>query len=584
MGVNRNAANHRSVSPPTPPPAHGASAVDQRFSPDSNIEPIATSATSDDARQATPPGQLVSAERGPEVLALSVTEAVANALSNNLHLRVIADLPAEAGQRTEIERAAFDTSLNSNLQYLQGTQQVASALQAVRGGQSQYGMTSFGPVAGTPNLMSLEQRFSTGTTARIGLGSTYNYNSPMGQYLLFNPAYQTAGSLIIEQALFRGANRQANLAGMHIAEAGHKQSAAEFQIEVNQTLTDVQRAYWLAWLAESQIKTCGEFVDQARATHALETKRFEIGKGGIVQVAQATENLHSLKAELAQAQQRSRAARNQLFTLMGVPPDDQRPLQMTDEPLAKPVTPDLQQGLALAAEQRPEIKVRQFQVAQAQLEFDRRTNNERPDVRVYAGYALTGLNNNLMGSFNQFGSGQFGNMSLGVRYTYLFGQRAERAASEQARMAFARQTRARQETEYLVQQQVRDAWDAVNSSWEVLRCQQERVTAARVQSDTFGQLYDAGQIDLDRLLRARQQLASAVQQSHGALIEYNLALNGWRFATGAVTAPLTPSEDPPRNVHVAGNLDEPVDPPDGTKTLPQEDLPLLNGPSVIQPD
>ena len=556
-----------------PHPVHGANAADQRSFADSTIEPIATSATSDDARQESPPGLLVSAERGAEVLALSVTEAVANALSNNLHLRVIADLPAEASQRTEIERAQFDTSLNSNVQYMQGTQQVASALQAVRGGQSQYGMTSFGPVAGTPNLMSLEQRFSTGTTARIGLGSTYNYNSPMGQYLLFNPAYQTAGSLIIEQALFRGANRQANLAGMHIAEAGHKQSAAEFQIEVNQTLTDVQRAYWLAWLAESQLKTCGEFVEQARATHALEQKRFEIGKGGIVQVAQATENLHSLKAELAQARQRSRAARNHLFTLMGVPPDDQRPLQMTDEPLAKPVTPDLQQGLALAAEQRPEIKVRQFQVAQAQLEFDRRTNNERPDVRVYAGYALTGLNNNLMGSFNQFGSGQFGNMSLGVRYTYLFGQRAERAASEQARMAFARQTRARQETEYLVQQQVRDAWDAVNSSWEVLRCQQERVTAARIQSDTFGQLYDAGQIDLDRLLRARQQLASAVQQSHGALIEYNLALNGWRFATGAVTAPLTPAEDPPRDVHIAagiavGNRDEPADPPNGNEHLP----------------
>ncbi|MEK6259087.1 MAG: TolC family protein [Planctomycetota bacterium] len=567
-------ANPHAISSPTSPSTHVGDAVDQRSSNGPNIESISTIATSEEPRQESPPRLLGSAESGSGVLALSVTEAVANALSNNLHLRVIADLPEEAGKRTEIEQAQFDMSFNSNVQYLQGTQQVASALQAVQGGQSQYGTTSIGPVAGTPNLVSLEQKFSTGTTARIGLGSNYNYNSPMGQYLLYNPAYQSAGSLVIEQAIFRGANRQANLAGMHIAEAGQKQSAAEFQIEVNQTLTDVQRAYWLAWLAESQLKTYEEFVEQAQATHALEQKRFEIGKGGIVPVAQATENLHSLKAELAQAQQRSRAARNHLFTLMGIPPEDQRPLQMTDEPLAKPVTPDLQQGLAIAAQQRPEIQVRQFQVAQAQLELERRVNNERPDVRAYAGYALTGLNNNLLGSVNQFGSGQFGNMSLGVRYTYLFGQRAERAASEQARMAFARQTRARQETEYLVQQQVRDAWDAVNSSWEVLRCQQERVTAARVQSETFGQLYDAGQIDLDRLLRARQQLASAVQQSHGALIEYNLALNGWRFATGAVTAPLIPIEDHPRNVHVAaGNWDEPVDPPDGSKNLPQDDLP-----------
>ncbi|MBC7820338.1 MAG: hypothetical protein IAG10_25930, partial [Planctomycetaceae bacterium] len=100
-------------------------------------------------------------------------------------------------------------------------------------------------------------------------------------------------------------------------------------------------------------------------------------------------------------------------------------------------------------------------------------------------------------------------------------------------------------------------------------------------SPAVSQLYDAGQIDLDRLLRARQQLASAVQQSHGALIEYNRALNGGRFATGAMTAPLTPSEDPPRNVPVATAIrNEPADPPDGTKTLAQEDLPPLNGPSA----
>jgi outer membrane protein TolC len=111
---------------------------------------------------------------------------------------------------------------------------------------------------------------------------------------------------------------------------------------------------------------------------------------------------------------------------------------------------------------------------------------------------------------------------------------------DQARLAFTRQTRARQETEFLVQQQVRDAWDTVNSSWEVWQSQQERVAAARVQADTFSQLHAAGQIDLDRLLRARQQLANALQQSHSAVVEYNLALNRWRFAIGAVTSPMAP--------------------------------------------
>ena len=481
-----------------------------------------------------------------DVLSLSVSEAISSALTNNLHLRVVATQPEEVGKQAEIERSQFDMSFNANLQYLQGTQQVASALQAVKGGQSQYGLTTFGPVAGNPNLVSVEQRFSTGTFARIGVGSNYNYNSPVGQYLIYNPAFQSAGSLVVEQALFRGASRQANLTAIHLAETNQKQTAAEFQVEVNQTLSEVQRAYWTAWLAESHLQTAEDFVEQAQTTHHLEKVRFEIGEGGVVQVAQATEHLHSLKADLAQARQRARASRNHLLSLIGASPSDRRPLKMTGKPISQPVLPDLDQGIALATEQRPEIRVRQFQVAQAQLELDRRRNNLSPDVRAYAGYSLTGLNNNIGGSFSEFASAHYGTASLGVRYSYMIGQRADRAALDQAQLVNMRQVRAREETEFHIRQEVRDAWDSVNSTWEVYQSQQERVAAARVQTETFTQLHAAGQIDLDRLLRSRQQLSNALQQSQIALVDYNLALNCWQLATGTMTVPLMPTEPPPQ--------------------------------------
>lgn len=228
-------------SPATQETSEIRSSAEERSNSTSPTEVVQSSATSADENPLDPPppplGQ-ISADPN-EALVLSVTDAVANALSNNLHLRVVEDLPEEAAARTAMERAHYDTAFNTNAQYLNGTQQVSSALQAVRGGLTQYSTTSYGPVSGAPNLMSLEQRFSTGTTARVGLGPTYNYNAPMGQYLIYNPAYQSAASLVIEQALFRGANRQANLAGIKIAETGQKQSASEFQVEVNQTLFDL---------------------------------------------------------------------------------------------------------------------------------------------------------------------------------------------------------------------------------------------------------------------------------------------------------------------------------------------------------
>ena len=529
------------------PPAPASRPTNRSSSRDSEIKPASGIETEEEPHVDPLPALSDANEKNSRELSISLSDAITSALSNNMHLRVIANLSEEVGKRADIEKAQFDTTFNTNAQYMQGTQQVASALQAVRGGLPQYGSTSLGAMPGSPNILSAEQRFSTGTVARVGLGSNYNMNSPIGQYLIYNPAYQTAGSLILEQALFRGRSREANMAGIRIAQVGERQSSAEFQADVNQTLADVQRAYWMAWLAESQFKTASGFVEQAEATYALEQKRLELGEGGIVQSAAAAENLHSRKAEFAQARQRFRTARNRLFTLLGIAPDDQRELKLTDEPIVEASKPDLEQGLMTAKQQRPELEVRALQINQAQLELDRRKNNQQPDVRAYAGYSLSGLNNSLMGSFNQFDSAHFGSMSMGLRYGYVFGQRAEKAAVNQAQLALMRQIRARQETEYLIQQQVRDASDAVNSSWDVLKCQQERVAAARTQAETFRQLHAAGQIDLDRQLRADQQLSNALQQSHNAVIDYNIALTDWRFAIGAMSAKL-PTEASPQEL------------------------------------
>lgn len=515
----------------------GASSDGRKLRERSSIQQVSNTEVAEGEDDATSLPPLPASDSNRE-LAISLTDAMSQALSNNMHLRVIVNLSDEVSKRTDIEKAQFDATVNANAQYMQGTQQVSSALQAVRGGQPSYGMTSVGALPGSPNLLSAEQRFSTGTVARIGLGSNYNMNSPIGQYLIYNPAYQTAGSLILEQPLFRGRSREANMAGIRIAQIGERESSAEFQAEVNQVLADVQRAYWLAWLAESQLTTAKGFVERAESIHTLEQKRFELGEGGIVQTAAAAENLYTRKAELAQAQQKSRSARNRLFTLLGLPPDDRRELKMMDAPIRERSILDLEHGLLVAKQQRPELEVRALQVNQAQLELDRRKNHTQPDVRAYAGYSLTGLNDSMMGSFNQFGTADFGSMSMGLRYGYVFGQRAEKAAVNQAQLALMRQIRARQETEFLVQQQVRDASDAVNSAWEVLKCQEERVAAARTQAETFRQLHAAGQIDLDRQLRADQQLSNALQLSHNALIDYNIALTDWRYATGAMSSKL----------------------------------------------
>lgn len=469
-------------------------------------------------------------------LTLGLMDAITAATQSNPRMRVLAFVPGEKGKRADIEYATFDPVLTAGLQWVEGSQQVASALQVVGGGLSQYNSTTIGPAVGAPNVVQVEKRFETGTTARVGLGTTFNQTAPGGQFLIYNPAYTSAINLTVEQPLLRGKDRNVNLAGVRIAKVSEQQANWEFQVELNRTLYEVQRAYWSTWLASSQIQTNQGLVDQAETTLNRERKRFEIGEVGVVEVAQATENLETLKADLEKSRQKLYAAKNQLFGLLGIPANDRRTLELTEQPVLDQRLPDLDEGLATANFSRPELQARQLDIQTAQLEVGRQRDTLRPDLKAYAGYSITGLDAEFLESANRIVGNDFGNWTVGVRYRHVFGFRAEKAAVEQAQLAVSRQVHAREEAEAMVRQQVRESHDNIQATWEVLERQRERAKAARTQMETFTKLHATGQLDLDRLLRARTLLANALREEHIALVDYNLSISSWNYAIGGLTA------------------------------------------------
>ena len=171
-------------------------------------------------------------------------------------------------------------------------------------------------------------------------------------------------------------------------------------------------------------------------------------------------------------------------------------------------------------------------------------------MRAYAGYSLNGLNNSLLGSVNRLTSAEFGNMSLGVRYSYILGQRAERAAVGQAELAMTRQAGESASGNRVPHSAASSRGGLRPCEVELRRVSGPAAAIGRRQSSGryLRELHAAGEIDLDRLLRARIQWLSAEQQVRNSLIDYNLALNSWRFATGEMTTSMrdTPANTPAR--------------------------------------
>lgn len=506
----------------------------------------------------------------PAVSSLSLMEALELAARNNPRMRVIAYVPLETATRQDVELAAFDASINGGGQVMQAHQQAASAMQVSGTGIAEFSQTTIGPVGGSPNLMQVEQRFTSGTTARIGVNSGYNQNSPGGQFLVVNPAYQSSLNAVIEQSLFRGFGTKSNLVGLQIAKADQRQSMAEFQAELNSILFEVQRNYWLAWLAQRDVQTYEKLVEQAELTWRIEQKRLEVGEGTLVEPAQAFEHLQTMRVKLEEARQSAKLAQNRLKSLLGISASDQGVLELTEPPIREQVRPDLMQGIIDAMDARPEIEACNSAILQAQLELDRCRDLARPDVSAFAGYALTGLDDGILGSMNRVASAEFGNASLGLRFNHVWGGRAASANIKRAELALSRERRTLRETQQRIEQDVREAHDRVETSWAVLQRQNDRLAAAQVQYDTYSKLYEAGQLDLDRLIRASTLLANALQERQTALVDYNISLLTWNHVVGATTTVPRPPLPP-----MPGESE-------GASTLPE--TPFLREPPQLLPE
>jgi outer membrane protein TolC len=463
---------------------------------------------------------------------LRLADSLQLAFRQNPHIRVMGFVPAAIATRTTTEEAQFDPVFSAGGQFVQAEQQVGSVIQAQGTGLNSISTTGFATAPNSPNQLGIQKRWTSGTIARMGYNTNYNYNSPAGQFLIVNPAYNSALGLSVEQPLFQGRGSDKNMLGIKIAQANHNQSQAEFQSEVNKIIFQVQAAYWQLWLADVVVKSYEEIVSQAERTWKKEQRRLELGDGSLTEVAQALENYESLRVDLEQARQAKQAAETALKQFLGLDPRDGQTFDLADEPVEDEFVPNLDSGSSLARSTRPELAAAREMIRAAELDLQRQRDGLSPNLSAIAGYSLTGLGSGLGNSIGNVVSTDYGSMTLGLVYQRAWGQRAANAAVQQAELVVGQKRAALKELEAGIGFEVRQASDQIKTSYGVFERQRSRLDASRTQFETLKRLYEEGQVDLDRYVRAQTAYANARRDERAAAIDYNLALNQWNRAIG----------------------------------------------------
>ena len=468
-------------------------------------------------------------------IVLTLESAMHLALQSSNDIQVISTVPQEVQTDISIELSEFDPRVFSGAQFGQSNQQAASTIQALGNNLNSVDTTTFAAAGNSVDQLQIAKQWQSGTTARLGYNSTYNFNNPAGQFLIVNPAWRSGLRLTVEQPLVQGARSSINQAGIRIARLRFDQSNQEFQAEVNRILHEVEVAWWKAHLTQLNAESLKQLVTFAERTWQHERQQQTLGISSVADESQARENLEATRAQLAAAERDQAAADQQLRQKLGINPADSTRLKIDAAPHRDAFNPDLESGIQQAVAIRPEVKAQKSQVSMTALDVDRKRDSLLPDINLLAGYGLTGLNTDFGNSMRDLSSTDYGNWNVGVTFQQTLGQRDAKGRLRQSELMHTRAKRAESAQIDAIQYEVRDSYQMLQSAFEVLQRQNARLEAAESRFETHRRMYETGQLNIDRLMPSQEAYILALRDQHSALVQYNLSIHRWHYVTGQLT-------------------------------------------------
>jgi outer membrane protein len=334
-------------------------------------------------------------------LYLSLQDAIALALENNLDIAIQRYGPLQA--ESDLQRAKAGGFLRGS----SGGPAIPS-LDPVVQAQTSYAHTTAPQTSsfltGASTLVSraktanssISQNWLTGTTGTL----TFD-NSSLAQNSLtsnFNPYTSSSLDLLITQHLLQGFGRALNSREIRVARNNVEASRLTFEMQVINTIAAVSTLYWDLVSFNEQVKVAQSALAAARKLYEDNRKQVEAGYLAPIAVVQAQAEVANRQQDLTIAetnvQQQETVLKNALSKNGTASPSlsDSR-IVTTDHiqvPAIEAIQP-LQDLIALALENRPDLKSSRINLDSARIRLAGSRNALLPTVDAFAEATNHGL-------------------------------------------------------------------------------------------------------------------------------------------------------------------------------------------------
>ena len=257
-------------------------------------------------------------------------------------------------------------------------------------------------VAGVPTVTGYSASHSGSYTQLLPSGTSFFVSlnglrsSSTQQSLLFDPAVATRMSMGFNQPLLSGLGFKPNLRFLLVARNNENVSGAIFQNQLQQTIVQVENAYWDMAQFQQNVKVAQDSLAAAQSLYENSKRQAEVGALAPLDVVSAESAVAASQRDLVVARTNLQIQEITLKNLLSkrIDADLESAEIVTTDPLPEPRDSDipaLQDALADAERNRPDLKTAQMNLQNEQISVQYTANNLLPTGNVFGQYASVGL-------------------------------------------------------------------------------------------------------------------------------------------------------------------------------------------------
>lgn len=482
---------------------------------------------------------------------LTLAEAIERALAKNETIIVERESVNAADAAIVAAKGAYDPLLALRADWQRSALPVNSAFSGAPEGELAPTVKSAGIGASLDTLL--------GSGGALSLRSSASRSSTDGAFDLLSPATWTGLGIEFRQPLLRGRSVDAARLALRVASAERTRAGASLRRELNDTLAEVELAYWRLAAVRRAVAVGEEAVRLAEEQLSETAARIESGSAPENEIAQPRAELERRRGDLIAARETLARAGNALKLLILDESDTELWAAQLEaiEPVETEIAAvDVAAAMRRALESRAEIEAAAAAVARRESESAFALDGMRPSLDVvlsYDRYGLAGSANpagttipglpaavppDLTGGWSRsaavLGDGDFDDARVALVLGIPIGNRAASGARASAAAAERQAQLELAATRKAIRAEVLDAVAGLETAGQRIEAARAAREAAEVQLATERERYAAGLSTNFLVLTRQNDLSSARLDEIAALTNYRMSYAALARATDSL--------------------------------------------------